>query len=100
MITSPTLHSSIAMRLCPFIVVLLLLLLPRLSICDVLISERLKAIVNRMPCCFDSCLIGGSRGTQPLDVVLPLGLALEKGVDGGGDVAVAQCGVAKYYDSF
>ena len=67
-----------------------ILLLPAfLNLCDCMLSRKLEAFISQLLPSVPHYLADVSKGTQPSEIVFPISLAIEKGLNHHDDVDIA-----------
>ena len=70
-----------------------------LNLCDCVLSRKLEIFISELLPKVPYYYAGASKGTQPSDIVFPVSLAIEKGLDNQDEGAIAVADVKSYYDS-
>ena len=74
-------------------------LLAFLNLCGCVLSMKLEIFISQLLPKVPYCYAGAVKGTQPSDIVFPVSLSIEKGLDNHDEGAIAVADVKSYYDS-
>ena len=70
-----------------------------LAVCDCIVAKKIEVFLSQLLPCDPHYFAGACKGTQTSDIVFPITLAIEKGLDYFDEAAAAVADVRAYYDS-